>query len=160
MKWMLAPVVLVAAMSVQAHADLAGRADIPVQKPEPKQTVGPVVVSFQTAKSIQISDKIAGVSIGNAHIANVAVHDKHTLLITGRSYGSTSLHVMDEKGNIVVDTTVHVVNGSETRMTLNRGGQQYTMSCTPNCSPAPSIGDSEDYFNITTEQAGVLARDE
>lgn len=160
MKWMIVPAVLMAAMTPQALADLAGPAEIPVQIPLKRAPVGPLNIQFQGAIALQIPENISGVSLGNSHIANVAVHDKHTIIITGRAYGTTSLHVMDDKGRVVVDTTIHVVDVSQTRLTLNRGGIDFTMDCAPNCRPAPNIGDDEDYFLVTTDQAGILARDQ
>jgi hypothetical protein len=160
MKWMIFPAILGAVLTPQVSADLAGPAEIPVQKPAQRAPVGPFVIQLQEAISVELPEEIAGISLGSSHIANIAVHDKHRLFISGRAYGVTSLHILDARGNVIADTSIHVVNANETRLTLNRGGHDYTMDCTPNCRPSPDIGDETEFFSVMTEQAGILARDE
>ena len=120
-------------------------------------TIGPISVNMGESLPVAIPDTIAGVSIGSSRIANVAVHDANTLLITGRSYGGTSLHVFDPLGNVVVNTTVNVVDGSTTRLRVNRAGSDYSMQCAGSCQAAPHVGDNSEYFESVTEQAQMLS---
>lgn len=160
MKWFVLPVAFGAMLGVPALADLAGPANIPVQVAPVKAPIGPIAIQVNETVTLSIPENIAGISLGNSHIANVAVHNKNLIFLTGRAYGTTSLHIVDELGNIVVDTRVHVINASETELVLTRGGRDYTLDCTPRCRVAPSIGDDPEYFTATTEQAAVIARDE
>lgn len=160
MKWFVLPVAFGAIFGLPVFADLAGPAEIPVQAAPQKEQIGPIAIQVNETVTVRIPENIAGVSLGNSHIANIAVHDKNLLFLTGRAYGTTSLHIVDELGKIVVDTSVHVINASETELILTRGGRDYTLDCTPRCRAAPSIGDDPEYFTATTEQAAVIARDE
>lgn len=161
MKYFMLTAALSVAIVPNAFSDLAGPKTIPVQKPVEKKVVtGPVKVQLRGVTAVNVPQNIAGVSLGSPYIANVAVHDKNLILITGRAYGETSLHVMDDKGNIVVDTTIFVVNESQTKMTVNKGGSDYTMNCTPNCKAAPDVGDNVDYVTTVSEQITILAKED
>lgn len=142
-------------------ASFAGSAGGPVSQviPEPPPpTVGPVTVQFQESVPLQIRANIAGVSVGSSRIANVAVHDAHTVLISGQSYGTTSLHIFDNYGNVVVDTVIHVVDRSPSRLTVNRGGSDFSMSCSPNCRAAPNVGDNPDYYEAVLQQGQAASQ--
>ncbi len=119
----------------------------------PRQEIGPVIVQLEESLPLIMSDNIAGISIGTSRIADVIVHDQNTLFITGKAYGSTSLHVIDTLGNVVVDTTIHVVDASPTRLRVNRAGSDYSMDCTPNCQAAPNIGDNTEYYQAIISQS-------
>ncbi|MDF1679785.1 pilus assembly protein N-terminal domain-containing protein [Ponticaulis sp.] len=141
-------------LSVAAPLAIAGEGG-PVQQviEAPRQEVGPVIVQLEESIPLIMSDNIAGISIGTSRIADVIVHDQNTLFVTGKAYGSTSLHVIDTLGNVVVDTTIHVVDASPTRLRVNRAGSDYSMDCTPNCQASPNIGDNADYYQSIISQA-------
>ncbi|MBN03170.1 pilus assembly protein N-terminal domain-containing protein [Ponticaulis sp.] len=141
-------------LGVAAPLAIAGEGG-PVQQviEAPRQEVGPVIVQLEESIPLIMSDNIAGISIGTSRIADVIVHDQNTLFVTGKAYGSTSLHVIDTLGNVVVDTTIHVVDASPTRLRVNRAGSDYSMDCTPNCQAAPNIGDNTDYYQSIISQA-------
>ncbi|MFC6197961.1 pilus assembly protein N-terminal domain-containing protein [Ponticaulis profundi] len=158
MKWMFFAAALSLSAMPAAQADVAGRAPVPVQKVQKttSESVGPILLSFQEAVSIDIPETIAGVSVGSPYIADVAVHDEHKLFISARSYGRTSLHVIDKDGRVVIDTVIHVVDGSQTKLSLVRAGSTYTYDCAPGCEVAPTPGDEKTYFEDVTGQIGVL----
>lgn len=156
MKKALLITALIMAITPSVGADLAGKAPIPVQKEIIVENTGPLVVDVKNTIAFKTSKDIAGISVGSPLIAGVAVHDQNLILITGRSYGSTSLHIIDELGNVFLDTSIIVAGASPDQVVLNSGGQNYTMSCTPICRPSPTIGDSPEYFNEITEQAETL----
>ena len=161
MKYFMLTAALSVAMVPTAVSDLAGPKTIPVQKPAGKEVfAGPVKVQLRGVTAITVPQNIAGVSLGSPYIANVAVHDKNLLLITGRAYGETSLHVMDDKGNIVVATTIFVVNESQTKLTVNKGGADFTMNCTPDCKASPDVGDDVDYVTTISEQITILSKED
>ena len=122
-----------------------------IEAPAPQ--IGPVVVNFQDSVPLILTDRIAGISVGTSRIADVTVHDQNTILVTGKAYGSTSLHIIDSLGNIIVDTTIHVVDASPTRLRVNRAGSDYSMDCTPNCQASPNLGDQTDYFETMMAQS-------
>tara|TARA_Y100000052_G_scaffold22006_1_gene22444 strand:+ start:43193 stop:43666 length:474 start_codon:yes stop_codon:yes gene_type:complete len=148
----------VAMASPAAFAGSTG-SHVPQVLPEPPApTIGPIIVDLQHSETFKTQSPIAGVSVGSSQVANVTVHDANTILVTGRAYGSTSLHVIDNRGNIIVDTTIDVTNHTQTRLVVNRAGSDYTMHCAPNCEEKPDIGDNKIYFDILTDQAQQLSR--
>ena len=44
----------------------------------------------------------ASVALGNATVADVTVSDAHTLLITGKAFGTTNLLVLDRNGQTIL----------------------------------------------------------
>lgn len=150
--------IYIAMIAPSAFAGSTGGAVQQVLPEPPTPTIGPITVQFQESVPLQIRDSISGVSVGSSYIANVAVHDSNTVLITGAAYGTTSLHILDTNGNVVVDTVVHVVDRSPNRLTINRGGSDYTMSCSPNCKAAPDVGDSTEYYNAVVQQARSISQ--
>ncbi len=160
MKNLIFTVALSAALVPTAASDVSGPKKIPVQKPEQTLELGPITVPLNEAVPVKFPDAIAGVSLGSPYVANVVVHDKHLMFITGRAYGMTSLHVVDEKGNVIATTTVNVVGVNETRLVVNKGGSDYSMQCTPKCKAAPDIGDNTDYVTTITEQATILSKED
>lgn len=75
--------------------------------------------------------------VGNPDVAGVAIHDDRTLLLTGRSFGSTNLIVLDAIGRIIYESQISV--GEDTRgnsMTIARGLETETYSCTGKCRVA------------------------
>jgi Flp pilus assembly secretin CpaC len=160
MKTILFTVALGAALLPVAHSDTPGMKHPPVHKPAEKPVIGPILVPIHQSVRVSVPESIAGVSLGSPYVANVAVHDKHMMFITGRAYGVTSLHIVDDKGIVIADTTVQVVSDSTTRIKVNKAGADYTMSCMPSCVASPDIGDDADYVTTITEQAGILANEE
>lgn len=156
MKHALITIALSVLLLPVAHSDTSGPKPIPVHSPVPKPAIGTIVVPRNQAVKITVPDNVSGVSIGSPFIANVAVHDKNLLFVTGRAFGMTSLHLVDERGNIIAETTVQVVADAATRLTINKAGEDHTMNCTPDCMVAPDIGDATSYVIRITENIKAL----
>jgi len=73
------------------------------------------------------------VIVGNPAIANVSVSNNNTLVVFGRSYGTTNLIALDETGRQVADFDIRVTAPRESVVTVNRGAVQTSMSCAPRC---------------------------
>src|SRR5512146_678458 len=58
----------------------------------------PISVIVDRAKVLRISQPADVVIIGNPAIADATIQDSRTLIITGRSYGTTNLIVLDKQG--------------------------------------------------------------
>ena len=77
--------------------------------------------------------------IGNPEVANIAVHDDRTLLITGKQFGATNLIVLDSIGRTIHRAQIHVgENRAGDSLTIARGTQTETLSCTTRCRPVRS----------------------
>ena len=77
--------------------------------------------------------------IGNPGVVNVAVHDDRTLLLTGKSFGSTNLIVLDAVGRTIFRSQIHVAeNRAGDNLTIARGNKTETLSCATRCRPVNS----------------------
>ncbi len=71
--------------------------------------------------------------VGNPAIADVSLSNNSTLVIFGRSYGTTNLIALDATGRQIANLDVSVAAANEHMMTVNRGSGQLSYSCEPNC---------------------------
>ena len=111
-----------------------------------------VVVSVDRAKVMRISRPADVVIIGNPSIADAVVRDNQTLIITGHSFGSTNLIVLDAEGRAIAEEVVTVTQPDDGVVTVYRRASRQTYSCTPDCSPTLTIGDSDTVFAGVTKQ--------
>ncbi|MEP3046696.1 MAG: pilus assembly protein N-terminal domain-containing protein [Roseibium sp.] len=112
-----------------------------------------VVVTVDRAKVFQIEDGASAVIVGNPFIADVAMFDQNTVVITGKSYGTTNLVILDSNKNPIVDEIITVTGSENDVVSVYRKALRSTLSCQPNCEPTLRLGDSIDSFKETAEQA-------
>ena len=112
----------------------------------------PISVIVDRAKVLHISQPANVVIIGNPAIADATIQDSQTLIITGRSYGTTNLIVLDKQGRTIADNVVTVEPSNDKVVTVYRRASRQTLSCTPECSPVLSLGDTPTVFQATNTQ--------
>ncbi len=112
----------------------------------PAAFADPFKVSVDQTVAVKISAPANSVIIGNATVADVAVHDANTLLITGKAFGSTNLVVLDRAGKEVWANTLLVGGEADTDLTIVRKGGTYTYSCVDKCRATPMVGDEPQHF--------------
>ena len=109
--------------------------------------------SFKLTVDQTVALKVPGsansVVVGNASVADVAVHDASTLLVTGKSFGTTNLMVLDSAGRTIYANQVSVGGQPDTDMTIVRAGGTYTYSCVEKCRSTATVGDAANYFQET-----------
>lgn len=110
-------------------------------------------VTIDQTKMVQLSAGATTIVVGNPSIADVAMQDADTALVTGKSFGTTNIIAIDSEGRQVANVRVVVAANSDRTVTLMRGNQQVTLSCAPRCAPAPVPGDSVDAFKNAMDQA-------
>jgi len=114
-----------AALAVAALAVLA-------IQPFPAHAEGINVVMNQ-AKIIKLARAADTVVIGNPEIADAAVQDSTTIVLTGRGFGVTNLVVLDVDGRPVVDEQIVVSRQAANSVRVYRRADVQTLSCTPFC---------------------------
>jgi Flp pilus assembly secretin CpaC len=114
---------------------------------QPVQANEPISVVVDQAKVLRISAPANTVIIGNPAIADATVFDTNTLVITGRSYGTTNLIVLDAKGEAIADKILVVSPSQKTTVQIHRRSARFSYSCNPNCAPAMAPGDFKDYYD-------------
>jgi Flp pilus assembly secretin CpaC len=112
----------------------------------------PISVTVDQAKVMRVSRPADIVIIGNPAIADATIQDNQTLIITGHSYGTTNLIVLDSNGQAIADELVTVGPQNEQVVSVYRRAMRQTFSCSPDCVPTLTVGDTEAAFNSVNSQ--------
>ena len=90
-------------------------------------------VSMNHARVLKLDRPVSKVIIGNAKVADATVADATTIVLTGRSFGTTNLVLLDSEGNAIVDERVLVSIDEGNTVRVFRQTARTVLSCTPNC---------------------------
>jgi Flp pilus assembly secretin CpaC len=93
-------------------------------------------VIVNQAKIVKLSRAADTIIVGNPEIADAAIQDAKTIVLTGKGFGTTNFVVMDAEGNAIVDEMVMVSRGDANLMRIYRGTEVQNLSCTPSCEDA------------------------
>jgi len=77
--------------------------------------------------------------------------------VTGKGYGATNFIAMDRAGEVLVDRVIQVEGPTDQLVTIYRGVERESYSCMPICQRRITLGDGENYFKATMDQAGTLS---
>ena len=117
-----------------------------------------ITVETGTSKPLRLSRAASSVVIGNQNIADVSVTDPQMIFLTGKSFGTTNLVVLDANSDIIFSGDVVVTTNATNLVTVNRAGSSFTYDCAGECRDAPVIGDDQGHFARSIEQAQQLQR--
>ena len=92
-----------------------------------------ITVELDYARIIKLDRAVSRVIVGNANIADATVSDSQTIILTGKSFGTTNLVILDADGTAIVDERVLVSLESNNTMQIYRQVERTTLSCTPAC---------------------------
>ncbi len=106
----------------------------------------PFTVKVDQTVAVKLRAPANSVVIGNAGVADVAVHDATTILITGKSFGTTNVVVLDRAGNSIWSNELAVSGGTDTDLTIVSTDGTRTFSCVDKCRATPMVGDSPKHF--------------
>lgn len=95
-----------------------------------------IQVVMNQAKIVKLSRAADTIVVGNPEIADAAIQDASTIVLTGKGFGTTNFVVMDAEGNAIVDELIMVSRSDINTMRIYRGAQIQTLSCTPYCESA------------------------
>lgn len=90
-------------------------------------------VVMNQAKIIKLARAADTVVIGNSDIADAAVQDSTTIVLTGKGFGVTNLVVFDTSGQPLVDEQIIVSRQTVDSVRVYRRSDVQTLSCTPYC---------------------------
>ncbi len=105
-----------------------------------------MLVLVDQAQILHLSEPAASIIIGNPMIADATVQDNKMLVITGVSYGTTNMIILNENGGEIFSSQLEVRLSSHSQVTVQRGGDRYSYACAPKCEPILAIGDQTDQF--------------
>jgi hypothetical protein len=108
-------------------------------------------------RTMTFEKPVATVYVGNPAIADINMIDARHAFVIGKSVGTTNIVALDGSGKPVSDTGVAVLaSAAGSTVTLNRGTQRVTYSCTPShCDMMPLPGDAKEAFDQITQQLAV-----
>lgn len=112
-----------------------------------------VLVTVDQAKVVRLPEKAQTVIVGNPGIADVSVQKNGVMVVTGKSFGVTNLIALDAAGGLLAESLVRVRAASDSILTVQRGLDRESYSCTPTCQPTVQLGDGKDYFGEVGGQA-------
>jgi Flp pilus assembly secretin CpaC len=90
-------------------------------------------VYMDHARVLKLDRPASKVIIGNSKVADATVADPKTIVLTGRSFGTTNLVLLDVDGNAILDETVLVSIDEGNTVRVYRQTDRSVLSCTPNC---------------------------
>lgn len=116
-----------------------------------------ISVELDKARTLSLAGPASTVIIGNPLVAAAGIQDRHTLIITGKSYGLTNLIVLDAQGATILSTDLVVTEpeAPQTAMvSLYRGVQRTSYACAGggSCQNLPMLGDAPEYYDMLTGQ--------
>jgi hypothetical protein len=107
----------------------------------------PLIVTYDQSKLLRLPKPASEIIIGNPAIADVSVQAGNLLVVTGKSFGTTNIIVLDADRNPIQDQIVKVTREKFGMVNLIRGSSRQSYSCTPDCSPALVAGDEQAFFS-------------
>jgi Flp pilus assembly secretin CpaC len=112
-------------------------------------------IMLDQAQVMKLPAGVATLVVGNPLIADVSIQPGGMVVLTGKGNGVTNLIAFDRSGAMLEQKTLRV-QGARDSVTVYRGAERESYSCTPNCERRITLGDGADFFNATLGQ--VVAR--
>ncbi len=120
-------------------------------------TPAAISVNVDQAKLVKLPSRVATIVVGNPLIADVTLQNGGVLVVTGKGYGATNFIAMDRTGEVLVDRQIQVEGPTEELVTVYRGVDRETYSCTPVCQRRMTLGDGDTYFKSVSDQSNQMS---
>jgi Flp pilus assembly secretin CpaC len=125
---------------------------IALASPAPAADGDPMLITLDQAVVLRFPEAAQAVIIGNPSIADATILNTTTVVLTGRSFGTTNLIVLATDGTTIVDQLLTVRGNDLTQVTVFRRSIRETYSCNPICQPTLNVGDAPSIFDLTAQQ--------
>lgn len=110
-------------------------------------------VLLDQAQIVRLPDQVRTLVIGNPAVADGTLQSGGLLVVTGKSFGTTNVIALDQRGNVLSQHQVIVAAPKkEETLTVWRGTKRETWSCAPRCEHAVMLGDNPDFFEAAVGQ--------
>ena len=90
-------------------------------------------VFVDQARVVKLARPADTIIVGNPEIADAAVQDASTVVLTGKGFGVTNLVILDRDGAAIVDEQVVVSRTSANAVNVYRRAELQALSCSPYC---------------------------
>lgn len=112
-----------------------------------------VDVVLDQARVLRLPHDVSTVVIGNPAIADVSVQRMSgVVIVTGKTYGSTNMIMLDAGGQTLREDQVVVRAGGERIVTVQRGLERESLTCRPVCERTITMGDAPTSFDAVSSQ--------
>lgn len=118
----------------------------------PSQGADAITVLTDRAQVLKLPPRTSTVVIGNPMIADVSVQKNGSMVVTGKSYGTTNLIAQDAAGSVLGESLIRVEAPSDDVVVLMKGTERESYSCTPRCQPTLTLGDVQRHFDAIGNQ--------
>ncbi|OXT01813.1 hypothetical protein B7H23_02350 [Notoacmeibacter marinus] len=108
----------------------------------PAHAADGIAIDRGNARIVKLVEPAETVIVGEPSIADVTVKDSRTLVLTGRTYGSTNLVVFNAAGEPIVDQPIVVSRQGKGSVRLYRRNDVEMMTCLPVCEKDTIGGES------------------
>jgi len=112
-----------------------------------------IVVQTDHAQVLKLPPKATTIIIGNPMIADVSVQKNGSMVVTGKSFGTTNLIAQDSTGAVIGESLIRVEAATEGVVVVQRGMERETYSCQPRCQPTLALGDVNRHFDGVGSQS-------
>lgn len=112
-----------------------------------------VAVNVDNAKVIRLPERTQTVIVGNPLVADVSLQKNGIVILTGKSFGATNLIALDATGAMLAESMISVQAAQAGIVTVQRGLDRESYSCTPNCMPSMQLGDATKFYGDVSGQA-------
>jgi Flp pilus assembly secretin CpaC len=113
-----------------------------------------LTVLIDQAKLVRLPERMAAVIVGNPLIADATLQAGGTMVLTGKSYGTTNVMAIDRAGEVLMQRTVQV-QAPQGLVVVHRGTARQTYSCTPACERQIMLGDDKEAFTAILGQTAA-----
>lgn len=121
----------------------------------PALALDSITVQTDRAQVLKLPPRATTIVIGNPMIADVSVQKNGSMVVTGKSYGTTNLIAQDPNGAVIGESLIRVEAATDGVVVLQRGLERETYSCTPRCQPTLSLGDEQKRFDAIGAQTSA-----
>jgi Flp pilus assembly secretin CpaC len=112
-----------------------------------------VSIAMDEVRTVTFPRSVATIYVGNPTIADINMIDSRHAFVLGKGYGNTNMLALDQDGKQVSNTHISVTARQDASVTLQRGANRVTYSCTSNhCEATPQPGDSKEAFDAASAQ--------
>ena len=94
---------------------------------------GDMTLDINDSQRVGLYGTVASVVVGNPMVADVAMLDSHSLVISGKGFGATRIQVYDSNGRELFNHRVTIVAPQTNQVTLYRGATANQFDCEPKC---------------------------
>jgi Flp pilus assembly secretin CpaC len=111
-----------------------------------------IVAVIDQARLVKIPAGAQTLVIGNPTVADVTLMKQtNVMVLTPKAFGETNFIALDENGNPLAESMIQVVAGTSS-LTVQRGMDRQSYSCTPKCQPTERLGDDDKYLTAVAAQ--------